>query len=92
MPAAIHKRPAVVKLLLEKGADIDADDEEGETALMDAAWAGDIPTVKLLDKGADLSASDDHHQTARKLAEQNGEKAVLKVFEVHEKKQRVGAR
>jgi len=49
-----------IKDLLEKGADVNAIDEWGNTALSEAARAGHIAVVKLLiDKGADVNAKDD---------------------------------
>ena len=48
-----------VKLLIEKGADVDAKDWKGRTALMGAALKGHTETVKLLiEKGADVNARD----------------------------------
>ena len=54
-----HVDPFVetVKLLLDKGADINARNEEGRTFLVEAAGFGRLSTVKmLLEKGADLEA------------------------------------
>jgi len=46
-----------VKLLLEKGANIDAKTNQGFTALMVASYKGQAEAVKLLlDKGANLEA------------------------------------
>ena len=48
-----------VKLLIEKGADIDAKDNDGVTALMYVSRAGDLEIAKyLLENGADINAKD----------------------------------
>ena len=47
-----HK--AAVKLLLEKGADVESKNDIGETPLLLATWSGDEAIVKLLlEKGAE---------------------------------------
>jgi ankyrin repeat protein len=53
------ERLAVVKLLVEKGADVNAADGYGITPLMVASNLGDLEVVKyLVSKGADLNAHD----------------------------------
>ena len=55
-PGIGKSRAALVKQLLESGADINAKDKLGLTALMAAAFENDIETVKLLiEKGADIN-------------------------------------
>ena len=49
-------QPSVEKVrsLIDAGADVNAADEDGDTALMNAAWNGHVETVKLLlEAGAD---------------------------------------
>lgn len=54
-----------VKLLLTKGADVNAKDKLGQTALMLAASSGQGDSVTvLLDKGADAMAKDLNGRTA----------------------------
>jgi ankyrin repeat protein len=54
-----------VRLLLEKGAEIEARDEEGQTPLIRAASAAQTGIVKLLlDKGARIEARDKYGNTA----------------------------
>ncbi len=56
--------------LLEVGADVNAKDIGGYTALMWAAGLGHIDTVKLiLDHGADVNVRNNYKNTALALAE-----------------------
>ncbi len=49
-----------MKLLVAKGADINAKDYNGTTPLHEAAWSGHKDVVELLvDNGANVSAKDD---------------------------------
>jgi ankyrin repeat protein len=51
--------------LLRRGAQIDAQDASGQTALMHAVLQADYDKVKLLiDHGADISLCDDNGETA----------------------------
>ena len=59
--------PEVVRLLLEKGAPVNARDYDsyGDTVLMEAAGGGSVETVKmLLTAGADIKAINKNGQTA----------------------------
>ncbi|KAF4446968.1 Ankyrin repeat-containing protein [Fusarium austroafricanum] len=54
--ASCEKYPEIVKLLLDEGADVNAADLEGRTALMEAAYWGRLENVQhLLEHGADKS-------------------------------------
>ena len=65
MVAAFYGRKEIVELLLSKGADVNAKDSKGETALMVAAFYGRKETVELLlSKGADVNAKDNEGKTA----------------------------
>ena len=57
MHATVHSKTEVVKFLIENGADIDAFDSEGNTALVTAAFLGSVEIVQaLIDGGANLLA------------------------------------
>lgn len=69
---------ATVKLVLERGAKIDAVDNRGRTALMTAAELGHAAIVKaLLAAGAERSAHDRDGKTALDLADGETVKAAL---------------
>ena len=58
-----------VRLLIEHGADVAAQDKTRSTALHLAALSGGSETVRLLlDHGADVSIRDESHQTPLHLA------------------------
>ena len=66
-----------VRMLLDKGMDVDARNKQGRTALMEVAHASAYPPAKdglvetarlLLDRGADVNARMDDRQTALTLA------------------------
>ena len=70
---------AVVKYLLEKGADVDSNDKFGKTPLMIALmhYLRDKPTIQqiinlLIKYGADLDKTANSGVTARQLAERMG--------------------
>ncbi len=56
--------PALVKTLLEKGADVNAANTYGQTPLMHAVWEGPELVSLLLQKGADPHAKDKEGKTA----------------------------
>ena len=83
VPFAPWERPLIVAarladvsvcdLLISKGAEVNARDRIGQTALMGAAARGRLELVKLLlDEGADATASDDDGFTAFKAAVKSG--------------------
>src|SRR5262245_43940167 len=62
--AAYQKQYTVVQLLVEAGADIEAQGDHERTPLHSAAVAGDVKSARLLiQRGANLEAIDDRGQT-----------------------------
>jgi len=73
MVAANNGYVGVVGRLLEAGANVEAADNEGFTALMSAASNGHIEVIsKLVQAGADVTAKDTDGWTALMLAAKNG--------------------
>jgi uncharacterized protein len=69
---------AMVLRLLEKGADPDAKQQSGWTALHNAAAQGNIDVVRILrSNGADFSARTDDGKTAADLAAERGHAALV---------------
>ena len=70
-----------VKLLLDKGADVNMKTDNGETALIEASENGHIEVVKLLlDKGADVNAKDNYGNTSLILASSYGYHEVVSIL------------
>jgi hypothetical protein len=70
-----------VRLLIERGAAIDAQDDDGGTPLMKAAWFGCLPSiVELLDHGASVSIRDAKGRSAEELARQRGHSVVAEML------------
>ncbi|OIJ35119.1 hypothetical protein BK826_09080 [Rothia kristinae] len=64
--AAYREQPAVVRLLLERGADPDRINDRGQTALVSAVFRNHEPIARmLLEAGADASLG---HQTPEAVA------------------------
>ena len=62
--AAYFGLELVIRLLLEKGADIKATDKRGQTPLYRALGSSHLEVVQLLlEKGADVEAADQDGQT-----------------------------
>lgn len=81
LPAAEFGREAIVKFLLDKGADIHVTDEEYlQTPLHKAAEQGQEAVMKLLlDEGANIEAADDSGARPLHMAA-DGQEAVMKLL------------
>lgn len=72
-------KPFVIKFLLKRDVDIDARNDQGETALIIAAWYGREELVELLlSKGADPNIKTREGLTALKVAKANGYDGIVK--------------
>ncbi|KIX05149.1 uncharacterized protein Z518_06021 [Rhinocladiella mackenziei CBS 650.93] len=81
--AAWKGHEAVVRLHLEKGADLKSRDSFGQTPLWWAAWKGHeaVAVVRLLlEKGADLESRDSFGQTPLSRAAGNGHEVVVRLL------------
>jgi len=80
--ASFKGHKAVVALLLEKGADINALNKDGRTPFMMAAGFGQQDVVELLlKKGAETAFKDKNGKTALDYASGRGHKAVAKLLQ-----------
>lgn len=71
----------VVELLLDRGALIDATDQDGWTPLHQAAYSGRLPTCRvLLQRGASLLALTNDHSTALHLAARQNQLSVAEML------------
>ena len=85
--SAFEGRTSIVRLLLEHGADRDAQAPNGMTALMAAARNGHLSVVEaLLASGADLARRDLAGKTAEDIAATVGNAAIADA--IHQAKRR----
>ena len=80
--AAIADRAPIAKLLLDRGADVNAADARGKfTPLHYAAWNGNAEmTALLLACNADRDAKDGEQRTPLDLAKKKGQAGVAKLL------------
>ena len=80
--AATGPEPQLVRLLLDRGADIDAASPNGTTPLMMAAQYGSDESVKLLlQRGADLSKHNQRGMGPVDFARLSGREPVVRLLE-----------
>lgn len=81
MLAATRNHLPVVKLLIEKGANINQSDNGGGTALIYATWKGNKDVVAyLLEKGADCNAKTRDGRSPLSVAEKYKQPEVLRLL------------
>jgi ankyrin repeat protein len=86
--AAANNCVDTVRVLLDKGADVNAKDGDGWTPLIKAASGGFTDLAHLLlDRGADIDVADKLERTASMYAAMPGHEAIAALFkEAREKK------
>jgi uncharacterized protein len=73
-----------IDMLVARGADVNAADEDGATALMHAAGLGFVPIVQqLLDRGADLERTNKDRQSAWLIAAMGDQREVVEIFKAY---------
>jgi len=76
-----------VKLLLNKGADIDAESKLRNTPILMAAKAGHTAVVRLfLERGADWQLKNKMRETPLSAAKANKNKEMINAIEAHAEK------
>jgi len=79
---AMKKNTALVKVLIEAGADTNVQDKDGQSALVVAVGAGDEKTVEeLVKSGANPDLEDSLGSTARKYATLFRNKTMIALFD-----------
>ena len=79
--AAISHSAPIAQLLLDHGAEVNAKQAGGFTALHSAAFNGSTGLVRLLvERGADASLTTDDGQTAEALAREKGHEAIVQLL------------
>jgi uncharacterized protein len=82
--AAAGRSRESVRILIEHGADVNAKQEAGWTALHAASQNGDVEMVRLLIAGgAQVHARADNNQNALDLALTKGHQAVVDILDVY---------
>jgi hypothetical protein len=80
---AVHAgAPDLVELFLERGADLDRESKDGQTALVIAVGRSDVAlAARLLEKGADADKADKLGLSARKYAKLFKKAEMIAVFD-----------
>ncbi len=83
--AAEGDRMAVADLLLQHGAEVDAQDAYGETPLHYAVREGSVATVELLiSQGADVNARNGSGSTPLTFAVNQGHRKIVEILQGHQ--------
>jgi ankyrin repeat protein len=83
MNAAYNKKNDLVEYLITQGADVNAKEPSGWTALMFAEMVGEVESVKfLIEAGADLNSKTNKDETALQRVEKIQEAKLGDVAEV----------
>ncbi|KAF3058835.1 Ankyrin repeat domain-containing protein 50 [Trichoderma lentiforme] len=78
------KNEAIVRLLLDRGAQIEAADKNSRTPLSYAAWNGSEAIIQLLlDRGAQIESADKDGRTPLSYAAQFSNKAIVQLLQLH---------
>jgi ankyrin repeat protein len=84
MFASLTGQVAIVKLFLDRGAQVNARDEQGRTALFYAAGRGySVITGMLLEEGADPNLTDKLNKTATDYAIEADKMPVAEMLKQH---------
>lgn len=79
--AALDGNFSQVSMMLEKGTDVNQQDDDNRTALMYAAFNGHIEIMKMLmEKGADLNLCDNYGRTALMMASSGTNPSAVKLL------------
>jgi ankyrin repeat protein len=74
----------VVRLLIDRGADVNSRDLEGWTPLHEATWEGHLDVVRLLlEHGADVNAVDQDRWTSLHMASKKGYLEIAQLLLEH---------
>jgi ankyrin repeat protein len=80
-PSMPDKQKECVRMLLEHGAEIDAQDKNGISPLMNAAWFGcTLAVSELLRHGASVSLRNNQGRTAEDLARNKNQPEVIRIL------------
>lgn len=78
---AARSGDAELKALLSRGVNINATDDDGETALMEAADSRNVETVRvLIANGANVNAADEDGETALMIAADDGRLEIVQLL------------
>jgi ankyrin repeat protein len=82
LDAVVHEHPDVIELLLDLGADVNAQNtRSGSTALHQAVKTGNVEIVRmLLVRDVDRSLIDGDGRTALDLAINDGDEDIIDLF------------